>query len=415
MEIRQRIRLATENRRRQKLPRGAFLGAALVLLGSVREARTEEEHRPALTLDAVYTGEVFGNARGGLRRATRYLDNLDLQATLDADAAFGWTGATFFVYGLYNNGRTFSEDVLGDAQVASNIETGVRAIRLYEAWWDQTVGDTSLRAGLYDLNSEFDAGDLRGLFLNSSHGIGQDYSQSGINGPSIFPSTSLSLRIHHQITPTWYVRAAALDAVPNDPAHPARTTIKPGDDGALLAAEAGYHDGATQLYVGYWRYTESFDELSRTDDNGEPRQNRENHGAYLMAAYPVFTEDGGETEGLSAFARFGVANSRINQFDHQISAGVAYTGLLPGRDEDVLGLAFSSSHNGNTFRNLQSSLGEPVNRRETNIELTYRGKITDWLTLQPNIQYIVNPGTDRSLKDALAIGVRFELSLHHEL
>lgn len=33
---------------------------------------------------------------------------------------------------------------------------------------------------------EFDASDVRGLYINSVFGIGQDLSQSGENGPSIF-------------------------------------------------------------------------------------------------------------------------------------------------------------------------------------------------------------------------------------
>ncbi len=377
-----------------------------------------EEHSPpppALVLDAAYTGEIWGNTRGGLRRDARYLDNLDLQATLDAEAAFGWTGASFFVYGLYDNGRPFSDGVVGDAQVVSNIETGVRAIRLYEAWWEQKIGDSSLRLGLYDLNSEFDAGELRGLFINSAHGIGPDYSQSGLNGPSIFPSTSLALRVDHHFTPEWFVRAAVLDAVPNDPDHPARTTIRLGNDGALLAAEAGYHDGPAQYYAGYWRYTESFDELARTDDDGDPRSNRSNQGAYLMASAPLIREPGDESQGLAAFARWGIANARINPFSQHVSAGITYTGPIPGRNEDVLGIAVASALNGDTIRHLQSSLDEPVDRHETNLELTYRAPITDWLTLQPDVQWIVNPGTNRSLENAIAIGLRFELGFHHEL
>jgi porin len=34
-----------------------------------------------------------------------------------------------------------------------------------------------------------------------------------------------------------------------------------------------------------------------------------------------------------------------------------------------------------------------------------------WLTLQPDIQYIVNPSVDPELRDAFVIGVRFELSI----
>src|SRR3546814_3118125 len=55
----------------------------------------------------------------------------------------------------YNNGRSIS-DLAGDVQAVSNIETGVRALRLYEAWIDQKIGDAaSIKLGLYDLNSEF--------------------------------------------------------------------------------------------------------------------------------------------------------------------------------------------------------------------------------------------------------------------
>ncbi len=42
--------------------------------------------------------------------------------------------------------------------------------------------------------------------------------------------------------------------------------------------------------------------------------------------------------------------------------------------------------------------------------MTYRAPITDWLTLQPDIQYIVNPGFAPAFDDALVISLRFELS-----
>ncbi len=45
---------------------------------------------------------------------------------------------------------------------------------------------------------------------------------------------------------------------------------------------------------------------------------------------------------------------------------------------------------------------------ETNIEVTYRAALTDWLTLQPNVQYVINPGTNPALDDDLLIGLRFE-------
>ena len=157
-------------------------------------AEIDETPGPIL-LQLTYTAEVMGNASGGLRRGTRYLDNLDIVFEADMEKLVGWTGAQVHVYGLYNNGKSIS-DLVGDTQAVSNIEAGTQAIRLCEAWVDQKIGDRlSVKAGLYDLNSEFDALDAAGLFVSSPHGIGTDFAQSGRNGPSIFPSTSLATRV----------------------------------------------------------------------------------------------------------------------------------------------------------------------------------------------------------------------------
>ena len=187
-----------------------------------------EEKSSAVDLSVVYSADVWSNVRGGTKRGSRYLDNLDVTLTVDAERVFGWRGATLFAYGLYNNGTRFSEDLVGDAQGISNIETGVRATRLYEAWVEQRFASdhASLKFGLYDLNSEFDAIESAALFLNPSHGIGPDFSQSGLNGPSIFPTTSLALRGDLKVTDNWLVRAAILDGVPGDPDRPKRTAIK---------------------------------------------------------------------------------------------------------------------------------------------------------------------------------------------
>ena len=48
--------------------------------------------------------------------------------------------------------------------------------------------------GRYDLNSEFYRLQSASLFLNSSFGIGPEFSQSGLEGPSIFPNTSVGAR-----------------------------------------------------------------------------------------------------------------------------------------------------------------------------------------------------------------------------
>ena len=353
-------------------------------------ADAAEEAGPAVDLSVMYAAELWA-ARG--RR--RHLDNLDVTLTVDAERALGWRGATLFAYALYNNGRSLSE-VVGEAQTVSNIETGVRAVRLYEAWVDQRLGPrASVRVGLYDLNSEFDTSEAGSLFVNSSHGVGPDLAQSGRNGPSIFPVTSLAARVEWTPAERWRVRAAALDGVPGDPARPRRTAVKlGGNDGALLIGEVEYRDGRTKAALGAWGYTARFEGIA----SGLRR--RDSRGAYLLVERRVAAAQDGRA--LAAFARIGFAEARVNAIGRYLGAGLVRTGVL-ARD-DRLGVAVARASFGRPYRRATGA-----GRAETVVELTYRAALTPWLTVQPDAQYVVDPGGDPGLRNALALGLRAEV------
>lgn len=366
---------------------------------------------PAVALSVVYTADVWRNARGGVKRGWRYLDNLDLTLTVDAERALGWNGATIFLYGLYNNGTSLTDELVGDLQTVSNIDAGTEAARLYEAWVEQRfAGDrASVKVGLYDLNSEFDTNDSNSLFINSSHGIGPDFSQSGENGPSIFPVTSLALRADYSFADNWLVRAAVLDGVPGDPDRPKRTAIKLGNgDGALIVAELEYSDDRTKAAAGTWRYTAKFEDMLATQLVGESVAREGNEGVYMFAERKL-TGGGRDAPGLAGWVRLGFADAKFNPIESYVGGGLVHTGLLPGRNEDQFGLAVASVRLGHRFRRTLELAGELSTKRETNIELTYRAALAPWLTLQPDVQYVINPGARPALNDALVIGLRAEL------
>ena len=256
--------------------------------------------------------------------------------------------------------------------MVSNIDAGTRAARLYEAWIEQRLaGDRlSLKAGLYDLNSEFDTTESGGLFLNSSHGIGPDFSQTGENGPSIFPVTSLAFRAEYSLSENLLLRTAVLDGVPGDPDRPRRTAVKlSSDDGALLVAELNYLDERAKVAVGSWRYTARFEDTLATAQAGEPVERKGNQGFYMLAERKLTREHLDGTQGL--------ALSRIRL--------------------------------GSRYRRAAALAGEALGKGETNIELTYRTSLRPWLTLQPNLQYVISPGAVPGRRDALVLGIRTEL------
>lgn len=362
-------------------------------------AQEDGEDKP-LNFEVVYTAEVMANAAGGAARGTRYLDNIDIVFDGDLDRMVGWTGAQLWLYGLYNNGNSIS-DLVGDAQAVSNIETGTRAIRLYEAWIDQKFGNVaSLRVGLYDLNSEFDALDASGLFVSSPHGIGTDFAQSGQNGPSIFPSTSLAARVAFAPAEGWTVRAAIFDGVPGDPARPGRTAVKLGKgDGALMVGEVEAPLAGGKLLLGHWRYTAAFD---RVDGAGAETGNA---GSYIRAQLPLAR---GEDGTLDAFMRAGVASSRFNMFDRFLSGGLNFSGWLKGREDDAFGLAIAAAFTAEPYR---AATGAAAS--EVAVEMTYRAQVTPWLAIQPNAHYVRRPSADPGVADAIVLGVRTEWSLHN--
>lgn len=350
--------------------------------------------------EAAYTGEVLSNVSGGLDTGTRYLDNLDLMLEVDVADAWGVGRGTFFIYGLYNNGSTFEDEVVGDLQVTSNIDAPA-AWRIYEAWYELGRGPWSIRTGLYDLNSEFDVNETGGLFLNSSHGIGPDFSQSGENGPSIFPVSSLAIRgawETERLTP----RLAVLDGVPGRPEDPSSNAIKlSSSDGALLVGEVDVplsSDG--RLWAGYWRYTADFERPfgSGTSDD--------NDGWYLGA------EQGFELGALSgsAFVRYGQADEELNELSDYVGAGIVINAPLADRPDDRLGLAVASAGAGDPYREFLDRSGENSTRRETTWELTFRVAINEVLALQPNMQWIRNPAAVNEFDDAWVIGLRIVIA-----
>ena len=171
---------------------------------------------PAAADDAVawsvaYTADVFAGASDDVSTHGRYLDNLDLMADVDLARAFGWQGMTLHAHVLNNSGAALNDD-LGTLQGADNIEVSRQRLRLFEFWAEKAWEGGSVRAGLYDLNSEFYANESAGLLIAPAFGIGSELAATGPNGPSIFPSTALAVRGHFDLGAQSSVSVAVLNA-----------------------------------------------------------------------------------------------------------------------------------------------------------------------------------------------------------
>jgi len=377
-----------------------------------------------VTLEIVLKVDVLSNLSGGLKRGTRYMDNWDVKLKADADKLWGWTGTTGYLHLISNHGGKLNGTLVGSSMGVDNIEVATNTTRLFHAWLEKGFLDEklSILAGLYPVDSEFYATDATGVFLNPSGGMAPEVAQTGVNGPSIFPTSSFGLRAKWRPTRKSYLQAALVDGVPGNPNNPRGTHVRfDRGDGTLAIVEAGLkpaevepddaatkgherHEVISKYAIGYWRYTPRFDDLVDTDALGNPAR-RVNKGAYFFAEQSVYREKDDPSQGLALFFRYGVASGNVNALDYSYSLGLRYKGLLAGRDEDEFGIAFTRGHTGAKFRQAAAA---PLSSAESALEITYRARITPWLAIQPNVQRIVHPG--HALPSAWIAGARFEIA-----
>ncbi len=363
-----------------------------------------------------YTGELVQDAVGGTRRGSALVGAAGVQVTLLLGRLVGCHGAQLFVFALGTHGGAPSE-LVGDVQGVSNLEAPAD-VQLEEAWLQQNLLGNRLSwlVGRYDLNSEFYRLQSGALFINSSFGIGPELAHSGAAGPSTFPNTAFGTRVDFKPSRNVAWRAALLDGVPVDRPGEGIRLFAPGD-GALLVGEVallerpdmggvprqrrfGIGRGLMRSYaakvaLGAWYYTARFHDLSDTT------QHRGSGGAYLIGDLKV--------RSVTAFVQLGLGDGRVNQIGGYVGGGLTFTGPLPSRAQDMAGLAVAAARNGSHYERAQTAAGIPT-VGETTVELTYLAAIGSWLTLQPDLQYVIHPGGTRTTRNAVAPGLRIAVS-----
>lgn len=391
-------------------------------------------------LEIILKADVLSNVSGGLQRGTRYLDNWDVKLRLDGEKLWRWEDSSAFVHLVSSHGSKFNTNYVGSSLGVDNIEVRTNTTKLFHAWLQKGFFDKqlSLLAGLYGVDSEFYVTDTSGVFLHPSFGMAPEVSQTGVSGPPIFPTSGVGVRALLRPHPAVYLQAAVVDGVPGDPNNPHGTHIRfDKGDGAFVITEFGFRpaeikhtdnstlpgkgvpmtpteeihaeaDIISKYAVGYWYYTSKFNDLVDVDAAGNPLR-RASRGAYFLAEQTLIQEEKDPTQGLAAFLRYGVASSDSNVMDYSLSFGVSYKGLLPGRGDDVFGVAMGQGHAGDKFRRMRLNNGIISASSEWHLDLTYRIKATPWLAIQPSVQRIINPGFNPAVANAWIIGTRFEV------
>ncbi|MGH8012608.1 MAG: carbohydrate porin, partial [Candidatus Binataceae bacterium] len=386
------------------LPASAITGQSSDWLGEVvnnLELRRYNLNKLGISPGVNEVAEGFRNFQGGKRTdETVPASTLDLSLSIHTQELLHLPGGEFYADLEDHEGQNPSTVLVGDLQVFDKLNFAPY-LQIFELWYQQKLFDDTVRIklGKVDANTEFSV-ITNGLpFINASTQV----------TPTIFmfpttPDPMPSANVFFTPNQLFYASFGLYDANRGDHFGDIAGkpySIQPSRNGALLIGETGLTwnrfpglQANGDLRLGFWGATGTFKRFDGATQHGA-------RGYYIVADQTLWKPLSSNHErGLRAFVEYGHTDRGVTPIYQNIGGGFTWTGL-PGRAYDSLG--FSP-----LYARLSPAYGAPHNY-ELALEMFYNLQLAPWVSIQPDLQYIVNPGGQ--YPDALIGTLRLKLAL----
>ncbi len=318
---------------------------------------------------------------------------------------------------IHGHGPT--QSLVGNRQIVSSIEA-TPSIKLYDLWLDQSLLDKrlSVRVGQEGADGELMITQYGALFVNASFGFPGMAAADLPSGAPAYPLTTPFARLKFQANDNLSLIGAVFNG---DPAPPGggdpqirdrNGTAFRLDDHALAIGEIAYSPDPkasealpTTYKLGAWYASNHFAD--------------QRWAIYGVIDQMVWRREGKKDQGIGLFLRVIGGPSDRNLSNLAIVGGMNWRAPFASREEDAFGIAVAYLGISPAARRFSRDLiafggpNVPYAANETVVEATYTAPITSYLTLQPDIQLVLNPGAGipgpfgrRRLADTVVIGTR---------
>jgi porin len=307
-----------------------------------------------------------------------------------------------------------------------------------------------LKFGQQSIDHDFIVSDYAGLFINAMNGWPALPSNDLYAGSPVYPLSSLGVRLRVKPAKPVTVLAGVFDDNPPGGPFFDDSQVRDGEasgtrfnlgTGALFLGEVRYHaerppflsDRHAHLpgtyKFGAWVDTGPFPDqrfdtaglsLAAPDSTGIARLHRGNFSVYGIIDQRVWQPNPKADQSLGLFVRAMGAPGDRNLVDFALNAGIDLKGPLPGRKDDQFGIAYglakiSGRHAAlDRDRAFFTGMPFPIRSSEQIIEVIYLWQVAPWWQLQPDFQYVFDPGggvsnpdhPTRRLGDEAILGLR---------
>jgi porin len=394
------------------------------MLGDWGGTRTELEKK-GVTFDFNDIGDFLTDVTGSQTHHATYFGRFRATADIDFSKLADFDGE-FFISGIYQYGRNLSGDYLHTNTLTSSI-AGTESERIDQLWYQQGFINNMFKVKFGQLAAvnEFGATDFFDILLNDELGYApnaifntkQPFSPAGKPGVILWGDLS-------DITPGLYVKTGVFTSY-NNPYRPDSNGVDYENDfdyGMTGSFELGYKEQNT-VYNGVYKVGANANPDVRYTNPATGQLYHGDYNAYVTVEKTVFhpemttastdPKDMNSSKttldtkrGLDLLFEFVGEPGDRNPLDYEFTFGGRYTGLFDCRPTDKIGFGLIYSDNGNAFSDAYvASTGGGLGG-ETTIEADYQYNPAPWLSIQPDVQYIFDPGGDSSRDDIMVVGLR---------
>jgi porin len=410
------------------------------LLGDWGGARTWlESHGIYVGLN--YYPEVAAIVAGGQRQGIDYTSQIGLSVDLDGQKLFGLQGFALHSVIVQRNGRSASADFLDDdLDAVQQIFGGGGSVaaHLVYLYGEQQLdnGRVDLAGGRLPVGTFFASSPLYCDFVNVIF-CGNPHPLPVYPGEPDWPAATWGAQARVFVLPTVYAMAGVFQVNPNFGGRSGWSFSDCCTTGVSIPLEVGWTPsfGPNNLLghykVGFDNDSSSYPNLFVSTNGlpiaisnlpGQPEHGRRMY--YVFADQMLMRTGPGDTDGLIAFAGFVHADPDVSPLDNQVFGGLVSTASFIGRPQDTLGIAtswFQVSGSLTATQQIQAVLGEPltggglgtpagVQSHEQEIEAMYIAKVYRGFFVEPDIQYIINPGGTPHTRNGLALGLQLNVT-----
>ncbi len=359
-----------------------------------------------------YTAQFMGNPSGGQSQGFTYAGTLEALITWDLHKLLGIPGFSFNVGAAYSSGQNLSEKYVGNEFTVQSSFTGRGSISLQQMYLQQQFFDGALTIAVGRLApaSTFAALPVFNNYING--GINAVPGSLGINDLTFTaspPGVEWGAQAIYNLTPTIQVAAGIYNTNPyaaagND--NGVNFAFQQGNTGVLTVAQVSYlHNQAQgdiglpgEYMIGGFYDSNNFSSLSSPDGTVSG-----SYSLYAMFQQMVYREgDSSSQKGLTMWGEAAVSpEPSVSSMPYFLGGGLSYQGLIPSRGKDIasLGVIYGSF-----------SAYIPQTSGETVIETNYRITLKPWLTVTPDLQYVMKPSGSSNVRNAVVLGAQLTVT-----